>query len=414
MHSMVNCMTGKQSVSESVSGTDIKLTGPMRLVLALAPRWQRGTIRVRLPNGETVEHTGPQPGGTAEIIIKDQKAARRLLTGGTVGIAEPYIRGEWDTPDLRTFLTVAAENEAILTEAMRGSVAYRVISRILHLTRRNSKRGSKRNISFHYDLGNEFYAHWLDTTMTYSAAQFDEQTSRLEQGQENKYRLLAERMALQPGQHVLEIGCGWGGFAEYAAKNYGCRVTGLTISQEQHDYAAQRVQREGLNEQVEIRLQDYRDVEGTYDRIASIEMFEAVGQAYWPLFFKTLRSRLVEGGKAALQVITIDDSFWDEYRTRPDFIQRYIFPGGMLPCPSELRRQIKDVGLDVVSEDWFGEHYAHTIAEWYQRFQEAWPRIAAHGFDARFKRTWEYYLAYCEAGFRSRCTDVVRIAVAPA
>jgi len=411
---MIETQAEELLVGKLVSGNDEKLTGSMRLVLALVPRWQRGTIRVRIPNGETVEHTGPQPGGVAEIIIKDQKAARRLLTGGTVCIAESYIRGEWDSPDLRQFLTVAAENEVVLNEAMRGSVAYRLLSRLLHLARRNSKRGSKRNISFHYDLGNEFYSQWLDSTMTYSAAQFDRDTAPLEQGQQNKYRLLAERMALQPGQHVLEIGCGCGGFAEFAAKTYGCRVTGLTISEEQHAYASERVQREGLNDHVEIRLQDYREVDGTYDRIASIEMFEAVGQAYWPVFFKTLRSRLVEGGKAALQIITIDDSFWDEYRSRPDFIQRYIFPGGMLSCPSELRRQIREHGLDVISEDWFGEHYAKTMAEWYRRFQEAWPRIASKGFDTRFKRTWEYYLAYCEAGFRSRSTDVVRIAVAPA
>ncbi len=411
---MLKPWAGKKRVNKPVSHNNISLTASMRLVLSLVPKWQQGTIRVRLPNGDVVEHTGPLPGGTGEIIIHDQRAARRLLTGGTVGIAESYILGEWDSPNLREFLTVAAQNETILKEAMRGSVAYRLLSRLLHLKKRNSKRGSKKNISFHYDLGNEFYAHWLDSTMTYSAAQFDPASSMLEQGQENKYRLLAERMSLRPDQHVLEIGCGWGGFAEYAAKNYNCRVTGLTISEEQHAYASERVQRAGLNDRVEIRLQDYRDVNGTFDRIASIEMFEAVGQAYWPVFFETLKTRLVEGGKAALQIITIDDGFWDEYRSRPDFIQRYIFPGGMLPCPSELRRQIRRVGLNVVSEDWFGDHYARTIAEWYQRFQEAWPRISDKDFDARFKRTWEYYLAYCEAGFRSRSTDVVRITVAPA
>lgn len=386
----------------------------MRLLMGIAKQWQHGTLRVRLPNGSVFEHKGARPGETAEIRVHNMRLARRFLTGGTIGFAESYIDGDWDSPNLPQFLTVAAHNESILNDAMRGSVLFRALSRLMHFRNRNTKSGSRRNISHHYDLGNDFYQQWLDGSMTYSAARYDQNVADLEQAQHNKYRHLARKLDLGPDHHVLEIGCGWGGFAEYAAKTYGCRVTGITISQEQHDYAAARIQRAGLNEQVDIQIRDYRDLQGQYDRVASIEMFEAVGEAYWPVFFETLRERLSKGGKAALQVITIAEEFWDYYRSRPDFIQRYIFPGGMLPTPNRLQEHSTLAGLSILSEDRFGHHYARTLAEWNDRFQAAWPKISQLGYDGRFKRMWEYYLAYCEAGFRSDSTDVLQIALAKA
>ena len=277
---------------------------------------------------------------------------------------------------------------------------------------RNSKTGSRRNIARHYDLGNAFYREWLDPTMTYSSAAFGHETETLEAAQARKYDLLLDRLDARPGDKVLEIGCGWGGFAEHAARTRGCKVTGITISRAQHDFARERIQRQGLNEQVEIRLQDYRDTRERFDRIASIEMFEAVGESYWPIFFETLRDRLVEGGRAAMQVITIADRHFDYYRGRPDFIQRYIFPGGMLPSPRAFTQESERAGLTVERMEGFGPCYARTLAEWNRRFQGAWHRLEPLGYDARFKRMWEYYLAYCEAGFRAGTIDVQRIQLA--
>ena len=268
------------------------------------------------------------------------------------------------------------------------------------------KTGSARNIAYHYDLGNAFYAEWLDPGMTYSSAMFADAGDDLETAQRRKNRSVAELLELAPGHELLEIGCGWGGFAEYAAGERGAKVTGLTISHEQHDYATARLARAGLAGRAEIRLQDYRDVAGTFDRIASIEMIEAVGEKHWPTYFARLRSLLRPGGIAVLQAITIADHRFESYRRCPDFIQRYIFPGGMLPSPSVMRQAAARAGLAFVEGPRFAQSYARTLALWQERFQSAWPRIAAPGFDRRFKRMWEYYLAYCEAGFRSGNLDV--------
>ena len=272
--------------------------------------------------------------------------------------------------------------------------------------RRNSKTGAAKNIAYHYDLGNEFYAAWLDRTMTYSSAVFDRETDDLATAQTNKYRRLSDLADIQPGDHVLEIGCGWGGFAKYAIEERGAKVTGITISREQHDFAKQRLADAGLAGRGEVKLIDYRDLDGKFDKIVSIEMFEAVGQAYWPTYFNAVSTLLKSGGRAVLQAITIEDEVFEEYRREPDFIQRYIFPGGMLPSMPRLEHPVAEAGLKLVDEIGFGQDYARTLAEWRARFQEAWPQLATGRFDPRFKRMWELYLSYCEGGFRAGMIDV--------
>ena len=283
----------------------------------------------------------------------------------------------------------------------------------MHRLRPNTRRGAKRNISEHYDLGNNFYAEFLDPTMTYSAGIFSNGSEDLQAAQAEKYRRLCRAMELQPGMTVLEIGCGWGGFAELAAAEFGAIVTGITLSEAQLGYAQKRMQDAGLSDTVTLRLEDYRDTQGSFDRIASIEMFEAVGEQYWPSYFKTLRDRLKPGGKAGIQVITIADKFFAEYRHTADFIQRYVFPGGMLPCPTRLRQEIATAGLKVTDTLWFGQDYARTLSRWQVNFQATWQRInmLSTQYDNRFKRLWEYYLAYCEAGFDAGFTDVGQLVI---
>jgi len=273
----------------------------------------------------------------------------------------------------------------------------------------NSKRQARKNISYHYDLGNEFYGLWLDDTMTYSSAKFETGQESLEKAQENKYASMVDQMGVQPGDHVLEIGCGWGGFAEYAAKERGLKVTGLTISQEQHDFAVARMERLGLSDRVEIKMQDYRDEQGMYDGIASIEMFEAVGEKYWPVYFETVRERLKPGKHATLQIITVQDERWDVYKRGVDFIQKYIFPGGMLPSPSALRDEISKAGLQLKGSIEFGQSYSDTLRRWHEVFNDRWDEVAALGFDTRFKRMWNFYLTSCAGTFWSGNCDVTQI-----
>jgi cyclopropane-fatty-acyl-phospholipid synthase len=292
-----------------------------------------------------------------------------------------------------------------MARMMEGKPLLRVMQMMRHWLRPNTRAGSRRNIHAHYDLGNRFYGAWLDHTMTYSSAIFDE-AKDLAGAQIAKYRALARQIRLTPDCRVLEIGCGWGGFAELAAKEFGCSITGLTISREQYDFARKRIFDAGLAEKVEIKMQDYRDERGLFDRIASIEMFEAVGEAYWPKFFQQLRDRLTAGGLAGLQVITIHEGLFAQYRRELDFIRRYIFPGGMLPTAAIMRDLGNRHELPFAAERVFGLHYAATLAAWRERFRAAWPSLAPLGFDERFRRMWEYYLSYCEAGFRAGTIDV--------
>lgn len=389
-----------------------------RKALEFAARIRVGTLLVSLPDGRTLRFAGERPGPEAHLIVHDLSFARRFADGGDIGIAEAYLRGEWETPNLTHFLQLFCVNHELIAQMLEGKPLVRAWQQFRHWLNANTKRGSRRNIHAHYDLGNRFYETWLDGTMTYSAALFDEQVpapptaDELAAGQIRKYAALAERTRIGPDHHVLEIGCGWGGFAEYAAKSIGCKVTGLTISQEQFDYARRRMFEQGLADKVEIRFQDYRDERGAYDRIASIEMFEAVGERYWPVYFDQLASRLKPGGVAGLQVITIQDRFFETYRREMDFIRRYIFPGGMLPSPGIMKALGEKVGLKLDHERIFGLDYAETLSEWRTRFRAAWPNLVPLGFDERFRRMWEYYLAYCEAGFRSGNIDVRQIVYA--
>jgi cyclopropane-fatty-acyl-phospholipid synthase len=380
-----------------------------RIVFAYAARIQRGTLDVTLPDGRLIRFGGAEPGPAAVMTIHSYKFAWRLMKGGDIGIAEAYLRKEWDTPDLTQFLYIFCINHDLISPLFEQKTAMRVVQTLQHWFRRNTRAQAKRNIFAHYDIGNAFYKSWLDSSMTYSSALFEEGTNDLTAAQQNKYRRLAEALSLQPDQTVLEIGCGWGGFAEFAAKTYGVKVVGLTISQEQREFAQKRIFDAGLGERVEIRFQDYRDEQGQYDRIASIEMIEAVGEEFWPKYFSQLRDRLLPGGLAGIQAITIRDSMFQSYRREVDFIQRYVFPGGMLPSPAVLKSLGERFGIPVIRERIFGQDYARTLATWRDNFRQAWPNLKPLGFDERFRRLWEYYLSYCEAGFLSGNIDVRQV-----
>ncbi len=381
----------------------------VRFAFRILLKLKAGSLTAILPDGRRLRFRGGEPGGDAIIQIRDFGLARRIVANGALGAAEAFLEGMWDSPNITAFLELFARNREALQTRLKGFPLARFGARLYHAARHNSKSGSKRNIEFHYDLGNAFYRRWLDGTMTYSSARFAHAEQTLAEAQINKYRLLAERIGLRPEHHLLEIGSGWGGFAEYAASEIGCRVTGITLSKEQLAFARERMADKGLSHRVEIRYQDYRDVSEKFDRIASIEMFEAVGESYWPTYFQKLRDCLKPGGVAGLQIITIGDTTFPSYRKSVDFIQRYIFPGGMLPSPTALKQQVAAAGLTWSGSLDFGLDYAETLRQWHQRFIAAWPEIQPLGFDERFRRMWEYYLAYCEAGFRTGHVDVTQL-----
>jgi cyclopropane-fatty-acyl-phospholipid synthase len=395
---------------QEVGATDLhKLDGlpaSMRLASLVLTRLKRGRLDVTLPDGRTLRFTGSTPGPQGEIIVHDPAFTRPVFSKGDIGFAESFMDQKFDTPDLATLLeyfTVNFEDAGKL--AVGGHVA-RFFNGLRHMLRANTKKGSKRNILAHYDLGNDFYARWLDPTMTYSSAIYATVNQTLEDAQLAKYRSIARNLKLKPGDHVLEIGSGWGGFAEVAAKEFGARVTSITISDAQHAYATKRMADAGLSGQVEIVLKDYRDVQGQFDAVASIEMFEAVGEEYWPSYFGKIAEVLKPGGRAALQIITIDDAYFERYRKRADFIQHYIFPGGMLPSERRLREETAAVGLGFEVGAMFGKSYARTLGEWAKRFDIARDDIKGGKFNESFRRLWLYYLAYCEAGFRTGRIDV--------
>ncbi len=379
-----------------------------RIMLELAGRAPCGGLRIDLPDG-SVEHVeGRRAGPRAHIRVHDYRVVRRLLTGGDTAFLEAYMDGDWDSPDLATLLEWGAVNEAYFSNLTVGRWRVRLMHRLMHLLRGNSRAGSRRNIARHYDLGNDFYRLWLDPSMTYSSGVYEAAGDDLEQAQQNKYRRLLELLRLDAGDHLLEIGSGWGGFALYAARHAGCRVTSITVSAEQLRVARERAVEAGLDDRVEFRFQDYRDVTGRFDRIVSIEMFEAVGERYWPRFFDVLHQRLVPGGRAVLQVITIDERAFDNYRSKADFIQRYIFPGGMLPSPRAFYDHARAAGLTAQPGRFFGQHYARTLADWETRFAAAEDAVKGMGFPDQFVRMWRAYLAYCQAGFRSGRIDLLQ------
>ncbi|MEI2736307.1 MAG: cyclopropane-fatty-acyl-phospholipid synthase family protein [Rhodoblastus sp.] len=379
-----------------------------RKVLDFASLIENGKLEIAMPDGRVFSFGGAAPGPQARMDIHDLAFAR-AFAHGDIGVAESYMRGEWSTPDLTAFLEVFCVNQHAIARMLAGKPFVRAAQMAWHWLHRNTRAGARRNIHAHYDLGNSFYAKWLDASMTYSSALDLGADGDLRDAQERKYRALADALDAREGQHILEIGCGWGGFAEHAARERGCRVTALTISKEQFDFARERVHKAGLAERVDVRMQDYRDERGVYDGVASIEMFEAVGEAYWPAYFAQVRDRLASGGRAALQIITIDEEIFPRYRRELDFIRRYIFPGGMLPTRTILEKLGAGHDLALVAQRAFGRDYALTLAQWRDRFRAAWPDIVQQGFDERFRRLWEYYLSYCEAGFRSGAIDVRHI-----
>lgn len=376
-------------------------------VLAPLANAQTGILQLTLPNGSEIafgQHSDERL--RPALKLNNWQAIRKAFTGGSVGWAEAYMDGDWDSPDLAILVEWVASNEAHISGALDSGRTQSLLQKWQHRRNANNKRGSRRNIAYHYDLGNDFYQHWLDSTMTYSSALYRGNGETLEQAQQQKYQRMIDQLAIADGASVLEIGCGWGGFAEQLCQQRRVSLLGITLSSEQLAFARRRISAAGLTTQASFELIDYRDCQGQYDHIVSIEMMEAVGEKYWPTYFNTLRQRLKPGGSAALQVITIDPARFREYSDNPDFIQTYIFPGGMLPSPEIFRRLANDAGLSVTSEYAFGRDYADTLADWKQRFGERWDKICELGFDGRFKRMWDYYLGYCEGGFRAGSIDV--------
>ncbi|MEO9575652.1 MAG: cyclopropane-fatty-acyl-phospholipid synthase family protein [Tateyamaria sp.] len=370
-----------------------------------------GRIDFVLPDGRRFRAEGHKPGHVAEVHIHNNDLFARLIREGDLGFCDAYLDEWWSTPDLQAFMDwVHADNEAIY-DGFPGLGLVRQFEKFRFWLQRNHRDQARKNISYHYDLGNDFYGLWLDDTMTYSSALFKTGQENHEAAQIAKYASMVDQMGAQPGDHILEIGCGWGGFAEYAARERGLKVTGLTISEEQFKYAQDRIEKAGLSDLVEFKLQDYRDEVGLYDGIASIEMFEAVGQKYWPVYFDTVRERLKPGKNATLQIITVQDNRWDVYQRGVDFIQKYIFPGGMLPSPKALRAQISKAGLGIERSVEFGESYNITLRRWHETFNDKWDQIAEMGFDDRFRRMWNFYLTSCAATFESANCDVTQITI---
>ena len=404
---------GVEFAQTSASGQTMDAPRVFRTVFSLAARnWTYGALTMVLPSGENLSIQGREPGPQGVLAIRDFRCFRRVLASSGIGLAEGYMAGEWDTPDLNALLELLALNLDRIDALMRANPVVRLVHSIGHALNRNSRAGARRNIEAHYDLGNRFYATWLDRTLSYSSALYDRPDQPLEQAQLNKYAALARSMELRPDHHVLEIGCGWGGFAEFAAREVGARVTGITISPAQFEAARRRMFEQGLGEKADIRLADYRDVTGSFDRIASIEMFEAVGERYWPAYFAKVAEVLKSGGRAGLQIITIKDELFEGYKAQVDFIQRYVFPGGMLPSEARLKEELRRAQLVWQDVTRFGRHYAHTLGEWTDRFQKAWDEIQPMGFDERFRRLWRFYLSYCRAGFLTGRTDVIQLTLA--
>lgn len=390
----------------TVTGPGTAKVGALRRLLE---RWMRrishGALRVQLPDGSRIEGGGADDGPEASIALNRWRPLVRLLLQGDLGLAASYRDGDWSTPDLTALLEFGIRNEANWGRILEGSWCSRRLGDLFRASRANTRRGSRRNIAFHYDMGNDFYAQWLDPALIYSSALYATGDESLEAAQAAKLDRIIALLDPKPQCTVLEIGFGWGALAKALAARHGARVTGLTLSSEQLAHAKAQLGEQAPGD-LDLRLQDYRDVEGRYDRVVSIEMLEAVGERYWPVYFDTLRERLAPGGSGVLQVITIADDHFDRYLGSTDFVQRFIFPGGKLPSVSAMAAHAKRAGLTLQVAESFGASYALTLAEWRRRFHAAWPAIAALGYDDAFRRLWEYYLSYCEAGFRAGRVDV--------
>ena len=350
--------------------------------------------------------------GSLEASIKINKPdfSKNIIAKGSVGLAESYIRGDFETDDLSKLIELSAKNIK-LVHKFSGIFDLTYLNYFKKFINRNTKKKSKEHISKHYDLGNEFFSLWLDDTLTYSSAIFENDKSNLHEAQINKYKKLSNLVKPKSGDKLLEIGCGWGGFAEYIGKNYDVKLDCITISKKQYEYSKERIHKNGLNEKINIQMLDFRDVKNNYNSIASIEMIEAVGQSYLKNYFNTIKENLVDGGTAAIQSITIDDSIYDRYKSKTDFIQKYIFPGGFLPSKNELVNLANQSGLKFENCNSYGDHYSNTLNIWREEFLEKWEQISSQGFDNTFKRMWNFYLSYCEAGFKSKNIDLIQFAL---
>ncbi len=385
----------------------------MKLFLRVLENIQRGSLVVSLPDGSVRHFVGGETGTSAVLSIYDYRCAGAIMRTAEIGLAEAYRDGWCGTPDLTKLLTLAIENESALNRIFYSNPLVNLLHRAAHWLRSNSRRGSKKNVAAHYDLSNEFYGEWLDATMTYSSALFgSNRTLDLKLAQEAKYQRVIDRLGINHTHHVLEIGCGWGGFAEYAGRKVGAKITGITVSRAQLDYAQARIERAGLMDRVELKFCDYRDAQGSFDRVVSIEMFEAVGEGYWADYLSIVAARLNATGRALVQTITIADEFFAQYRRRVDFIQRYIFPGGMLPSRSRFVDEVRRAGLAVIDQHHFGHDYAESLRRWRRQFLQKATQLEMLGFDRAFQRLWQFYFCYCEAGFDSLRTDVMQIELA--
>ena len=365
-----------------------------------------------LTNYDDEKYLFGDPSQKLKVKIKINKPGLtyQIVKSGSIGLAEAYMRGDFETDDLTNLIELTAKNINLVYK-FSGLLDFSLFNKIKNFLLKNNKSRSKKNISKHYDLGNEFFSLWLDPTLTYSSAIFDQKDNDLEKAQINKYKKLVELIKPKSGNKILEIGCGWGGFAEYVGKNHDVKLDCITISKKQFEYASNRIFKNGLNEKINIQYKDYRDVKQKYNSISSIEMIEAVGQNYLENYFKTIKTNLVRDGSAAIQAITIDDNLFDRYKTKEDFIQKYIFPGGFLPSKKKLYDLSKNNGLAINQYNSYGLHYSNTLKIWRDEFFKKWEEISKQGFDNKFKRMWHFYLSYCEAGFKSKNIDLIQFSL---
>ena len=381
-----------------------------KIVFKILKDIKTGYLEIKKIDGKLIRFGNPEHSLKAFIKIKKPNFTFNLIKGGSIGFAEAYMRDEFETNNLSNLIEITARNIMIIYR-FSGLFDLPIINFFKNTFVKNTKRRSKENIAKHYDLGNEFFSLWLDKTLTYSSAIFEEKNQKLSDAQNNKYQKLINLIKPKNGDKVLEIGCGWGGFAEYLGKKYDVKLDCITISKKQYEYAKERIYKCGLNEKVNIQIKDYRDLKDKYNSIASIEMIEAVGKNYLQNYFKTIKKNLAGNGTAAIQAITIDDRLFERYKNKQDFIQKYIFPGGFLPSKNSINKFISDNDLSIKSYDSYADHYSNTLTLWRNEFNKKWNEIKTQGFDLTFKRMWEFYLCYCEAGFKSKNIDLIQFSI---
>ena len=381
-----------------------------KIVFNILKDINNGYLEIKNIDGELLKFGNPKDPLKAYIKIKRPNFTFNLIKGGSIGFAETFMRDEFETDNLSNLIELTARNIKIIYK-FSGLLDLPIINFLKNILIKNTKSRSRENIAKHYDLGNEFFSLWLDKTLTYSSAIFEEKSQNLSDAQNNKYQKLINLIKPRNGDKVLEIGCGWGGFAEYLGKKYDVKLDCITISKKQYEYAKERIHKCGLNEKVNIQIKDYRDLKDKYNSIASIEMIEAVGKNYLQNYFKTIKANLASTGTAAIQAITIDDTLFDRYKNKQDFIQKYIFPGGFLPSKNSINKYVSDNDLSIKSYNSYADHYSSTLTLWRNEFNKKWDEIKNQGFDLTFKRMWEFYLCYCEAGFKSKNIDLIQFSI---